>query len=143
MSDQSQCQATSSNQEPVRHTINNNLNSDIPDAPDPAVGKAELSSGEPIVTAGKPDAPLRIFVRCLSHKIPGRPSDRTATMANIICQYHFQRDMDPNKEHISSRGIAEIDGRKVKFLLECGTSSSHTKVEDIPITWFKWNGKQL
>ncbi|KAH8907509.1 hypothetical protein BR93DRAFT_867044, partial [Coniochaeta sp. PMI_546] len=63
-------------------------------------------------------SPLRVFVRCLSHKIPGRRSDRTVTMANIICQYYVQRDMDPGKESISSRGFTDIDGRKVKFLLD-------------------------
>lgn len=64
-------------------------------------------------------------------------------MANIICRYHFQRDMDRDKEHISSRGFPEIDGKKVKFLLECGTSSPLTKVEDIPIMGFKWHGEKL
>lgn len=137
MSDQGHCQAISSNHEPVRHASKNNSNSDILCGPDPTPGKERPSSGEPIVVAGDPDSPLRIFVRCLSHKIPGRPSERTAAIANIVCRYHLQRDMDADRDQISCRGLPELDGTKVKFLLECGTGSPLARVEDIPIMGFK------
>jgi hypothetical protein len=108
-----------------------------------AIADKEGTSCEPIVLAGKPDSPLRIVVRCLSHNIPGRRSDRTATIANIICRYHFQRDMDRKQEQIRSLGLTEIDGKKVKLLLECGNVSPDTRIEDVPIKIFKWNGNEL
>lgn len=174
MSEPTHCQATSSDQELVRHTTNSN--SDILDALDLAVAlptaahppskqeveddllpgintvsppgfatvdKEEPSSAEPVVTAGNPDSPLRVVVRCLSHKIPGHRSDRANTMANIICRHHLQRDMDREKDQIKSLGYTEVDGKKVRFLLECGTLPAGTKVEDVPLVAFKWKGKRL
>lgn len=101
-----------------------------------------IPAQEELLTSS-PDSPLRIVVRCLSHKIPGHRSNRTTTMANIICQYHFQRDIDREKEQIRSLGLTEIDGKKVRFLFECGTISPDTRVEDVPIKIFKWNGNKL
>lgn len=124
----------SSDREPVRHTSDNNSNSDILDAPDPTVG--------PLVALNS-DSPLRVVVRCLSHKIPGRTSERIATIANIICQYYFQRDMDLEKEQITSLRLKDIDGKKVRFLLEYGTVPPLTRLDNIPIMAFKWNGKRL
>ncbi|OIW23205.1 hypothetical protein CONLIGDRAFT_637826 [Coniochaeta ligniaria NRRL 30616] len=102
-----------------------------------AAGDKEGSS------TGNPDSPLRIVVRCLSHRIPGDRSQRTSTMANIICQHFLQRDMDPVKERIRCLGLPEIDGRKVKFLLESGTVTPSTRLEDVPLRALKWTGKAL
>jgi hypothetical protein len=89
------------------------------------------------------DSPLCVVVRYLSHKIPGRTSKRTATIANIICQYHFQRHMDREKEQITSLRLKDIDRKKVRFLLEYGTIPPLTRLDNIPIMAFKWNGERL
>jgi len=51
--------------------------------------------------------------------------------------------MDREKDHIRSLGLQEIDGKKVKFLLESGTVSPDIKVEDVPLVAFKWTGEKL
>lgn len=38
---------------------------------------------------------------------------RTATIANIICQYQFQRDMNLAKDTITLKGLENIDDHKV------------------------------
>lgn len=102
-----------------------------------------LSNCEPVITAVNPDAPLGIVVRCLLHKIPSRRFDRTATIANIICQYLFQQDIDTKKEYITSLGLKDINRKKVRFLFECSISTPDTIVEDGPIIAFKWTGHKL
>lgn len=90
-----------------------------------------------------PDSPLRILVRCLSHKIPGPRSERTGTMANIICQHQFQRNMDSGKDTINVMGLQDIDGKKVRFLLQSGNLPTTTALDDVPILAFKWTGEKL
>lgn len=88
-------------------------------------------------------SPLRVVVHCLSHKIPGPRSKRTATLANIICQHQFQRNMDPGKDKIKVIGLQDIDGKKVRFLLESGILPATATLDDLPILAFKWTGEEL
>ncbi len=77
-------------------------------------------------SASEPSKPLslsavRIVVRCISHKIPGPPKQRLKTMADIVCEHHWQRKLDKEVETIRVWGYPEIDGEKVRFLLDSGT----------------------
>lgn len=113
------------------------------DGGDKEVEQGKLSSPTAGVPSDGPDPPLRIVVRCLSHKIPGPRANRTATMANIICQHYFQRDTDPHKDQIKSLGLQDIDGKKVRFLLESGTLAAGATLDDMAILAFKWTGEKL
>jgi len=95
------------------------------------------------VTAPTEHGALRIVVRCLSHNIPGPRAKRTATMANIICQHHLRRDSDPDKDKITSMGLQDLDGKKVRFLFESGSLQDDNRLEDVPVLGFKWTGSDL
>lgn len=83
--------------------------------------------------AEEDDEPVRIVVRCLSHKIPGDRYNRTMTMANILSKKHFKRESDANKDQIRSMGLLEIGGKKVRFLFESGRLEASTRLDDVPI----------
>ncbi|OIW23285.1 hypothetical protein CONLIGDRAFT_637731 [Coniochaeta ligniaria NRRL 30616] len=87
--------------------------------------------------------PVRILVRCLSHKIPGPRSSRKFTMAGIICRHYFKRDYSPDVDKISVMGLEDIDGKKVRFLLESGTLTDTTAVDSVTSLAFKWTGEKL
>lgn len=87
--------------------------------------------------------PVRIVVRCYSHKIPGLRSKRKITLADIVCRQSFQRHYDPAVDKISVMGLEDIDGKKVRFLLESGTLSDSTAKDSVTIMAFKWTGENL
>ncbi|KAK1764154.1 hypothetical protein QBC33DRAFT_548231 [Phialemonium atrogriseum] len=86
---------------------------------------------------------VRIVVRCASHKVPGPPMQRARTMANIICQHQWGRDMDWQRETIRTRGCWEADGEKVRFLLDSGPPGVTPDLERIPVLMYKWTGEKL
>lgn len=86
---------------------------------------------------------MRILIRCLSHKIPGPRSKRKITIADIVCRQYFRRDYDPSEDKISVMGLEDIDGKKVRFLLESGTSSDSTATRSVTILAFRWTGEKL
>lgn len=96
-----------------------------------------------LAAASDLDPPLRIVVHCLSQKIPGRRSKRTATIADIISQHQFQRDMYPGQDSINVLGLQDIDGKKVGFLFESGSLPAGAALGDLPILAFKWTGEKL
>jgi len=87
--------------------------------------------------------PVRIVIRCLSHKIPGPRSKRKLTIADIVCRHCFRRDYDPSEDKINVMGLEDIDGKKVRFLLESGTLSESTATSPVTILAFRWTGEKL
>lgn len=90
-----------------------------------------------------PHSAIRIAVRCRSHKIPGKPSERRTTMGNIICQHEWGRGMDEDKDFIRTDGFPDSDGHKVNFLLDSGRLTPGSKIENVPIVAYRWNGKNM
>lgn len=103
---------------------------------------AQLLSSEDEVRESSNSA-IRIAVRCRSHKIPGKSSQRRTTMGNIICQHEWGRCLDENKDFIRTDGFPDSDGHKVNFLLDSGTLTPGLKLEDVPIIAYRWNGKDM
>lgn len=89
-----------------------------------------------------PDGAMRIAVKCQSHQIPGERGDRERTMGNLICQRHWNRDMDSSVDRITRLGCATGDGERLHFLLDTGNPAPGQKEEDIPIRMYRWNGKK-
>ncbi|KND87449.1 hypothetical protein TOPH_07948 [Tolypocladium ophioglossoides CBS 100239] len=98
----------------------------------------------PALAAPASPGPVRVAVRCISHKIPGPPRERVTTMGNLIYQYHWGRDMDQEMDFIQTTGLPHLDVEKVYFLLDSAVLSGAKLDEDaIPILAYRWNGKTL
>ncbi|POR34962.1 Uncharacterized protein TPAR_04841 [Tolypocladium paradoxum] len=88
-------------------------------------------------------SPIRIAVRCMSHKIPGEASQRVTTIGNLICQHQWGRNMDQGMDFIRTTGFPHLDGEKADFLLDSGMMPPGTNPEDVPILAYRWSGKTM
>ncbi|KAK1589933.1 uncharacterized protein LY79DRAFT_232025 [Colletotrichum navitas] len=81
----------------------------------------------------------RILVRCQSDLIPGPPTQRNETIANIICLHHWERDFDKTQDVLNSLGQYASNNVKCYFLLDNGTAGS----KEPEIFVYRWDGKGL
>ena len=100
-------------------------------------------SNDPILHIGPASQAFRIAVKCRSDRIPGEPSNRLTTMGNLICQHQWGRDMDTGTDFIRTDGFPQVDGERVRFLLDTGMMLPDTKPEDITILVYSWNGETM
>ncbi|KAM6482526.1 hypothetical protein HDV62DRAFT_45828 [Trichoderma sp. SZMC 28011] len=84
--------------------------------------------------------PVRILVQTVTSLVPGNDWwQRIVYIRNIICQYHWNRDFDWDKDRWNSYGDDfGYDNRNCYFLIDHGESA-----EDPPILRYKWTGKTL
>ncbi|KAI0442304.1 hypothetical protein F4803DRAFT_519601 [Xylaria telfairii] len=106
------------------------------------------SSPEPEPVLGVPD-PVRILVETATHLVPGHVyTERVKCMRNIICQHHWSRDFDSEKDRCYVYGLGGVQlnsegerGRVCFFLVDSGQTSS--KNENPPMMRYRWTGKHL
>ncbi|KAL6836641.1 hypothetical protein J3E69DRAFT_322106 [Trichoderma sp. SZMC 28015] len=84
--------------------------------------------------------PVRILVQTVTSLIPGNDyGQRVDYIRNIVCQHHWNRDFDWNKDRWNSYGDNfGYENRNCYFLIDHGEST-----EDPPILWYQWTGKSL
>ncbi|KAK0764334.1 hypothetical protein N5P37_003733 [Trichoderma harzianum] len=84
--------------------------------------------------------PVRILVQTVTSLVPGNDYwQRILYIRNIICQYHWNRDFDWDKDRWNSYGDDfGYENRNCYFLIDHGESA-----EDPPILRYKWTGKLL
>lgn len=106
------------------------------------------SSPEPEPVLGVPD-PVRILVETVTHLVPGHVyPERVKCMQNIVCQHHWGRDFDDEKDRCYVYGLGGRQqsgegerGHVCFFLVDSGQTSS--KNENPPIMRYRWTGKEL
>jgi len=81
----------------------------------------------------------RIVVLCYSQAIPGMPDQRSATMANIICQNTWRRDFDKSQDRIRSTGPCVYDDNRCIFVVDNGPLNS----QEISVSMYTWDGGKL
>jgi hypothetical protein len=91
----------------------------------------------------EPNSAVRIGVQCVSHTIPGAPGQRRKTLGDIICRNRWGRDMDEETDVVQVIGFPQVDGEKVRFILDSGVAGPDAKLEDIPVLAYKWDGTKL
>ena len=86
--------------------------------------------------------PVRILVQTVTNLVPGNHyGERVEFMRNLICQHHWNRDFDWDKDRWNAYGdYFSYDNRNCYFLIDHGHSESS---EDPPLLWYKWTGKSL
>ncbi|KAL7796952.1 hypothetical protein V8C43DRAFT_260694 [Trichoderma afarasin] len=84
--------------------------------------------------------PVRILVQTVTSLVPGNDyGQRIDFIRNIVCQHHWNRDFDWNKDRWNSYGDNfGYENRNCYFLIDHGESA-----EDPPILRYKWTGKSL
>ncbi|KAJ9132345.1 hypothetical protein NKR23_g11307 [Pleurostoma richardsiae] len=82
------------------------------------------------------ELPTRILVQTKTHLVPGdKYEERCQRMKNLICQFHWKRDFDPNQDRWHAQAAFGLDDKSCYFLLDHGQSGG-----DVPILWYKWTG---
>lgn len=86
--------------------------------------------------------PTRVLVQTKTHLVPGKDYDeRLLFMLDLICQRHWDRDFDPDKDRWSTYGTRfGYDNRRCYFLLDHGQSLSDG---DVSVLWYQWTGESL
>lgn len=84
--------------------------------------------------------PVRILVQTVTNLVPGNDyGQRVEYIRNLICQHHWNRDFDWNKDRWNVYGDQfGYENRKCYFLVDHGEST-----ENPPILWYQWTGKSL
>lgn len=106
----------------------------------------ETTASKPEGTArhieGNLTGPKRILVQTKTHLVPGDGYDqRCLFLLDLICQYHWNRDFDPDQDRWSVYGAwFSYDNRRCYFLVDHGQSLNDN---DVPVLWYEWTGESL
>lgn len=90
------------------------------------------------------DAPVRIVVQTKTHLVPGKDFyERQDFMLNLICQRHWNRDMQygPHGDRWDLYGgMFGYHNRSCFFLVDHGTADDD---DAVPVLRYHWTGKFL
>lgn len=89
------------------------------------------------------DEPLRILVETKTHLVPGQWfADKMDNILNLICQYHWNRDLDRKSERWNAHdNYFGYRDRTCYFVVDHfhGDPASQQPT----ILWYKWTGECL